>query len=45
LHHPALRDIPRISIPQAWTVCGSAAYARAARGMAQQIARFDARHR
>ncbi|ETI58557.1 iron ABC transporter [Sphingobium sp. C100] len=45
LHHPALRDIPRISIPQAWTVCGSAAYARAARGMAQQIARFDAGHR
>lgn len=38
LHHPALKDIPRISIPQAWTVCGSPAYAQAARGMAEQIA-------
>ncbi len=37
LHHPALRDIPRISIPQAWTVCGSPAYVLAARGMADQI--------
>jgi iron complex transport system substrate-binding protein len=39
LHHPALRDIPRISIPQAWTVCGGPAYVRAARSMADQIAR------
>ena len=31
LHHPALKDIPRISIPQAWTVCGSPAYTTAAR--------------
>lgn len=38
LHHPALKDIPRISIPQAWTVCGSPAYANAARSMADQIA-------
>ena len=38
LHHPALRDIPRISLPQAWTVCGSPAYVLAARGIAQQIA-------
>ena len=44
LHHPALRDIPRISIPQAWTVCGSAAYVRAAHSMSAQIARFDAQH-
>lgn len=40
LHHPALRDIPRITIPQAWTVCGSPAYTLAARSMAQQIARL-----
>jgi iron complex transport system substrate-binding protein len=39
LHHPALRDIPRISIPQAWTVCGSPAYVRAARGIADQLDR------
>lgn len=39
LHHPALRDIPRISIPQAWTVCGGPAYVKAARGMAEQIGR------
>jgi iron complex transport system substrate-binding protein len=39
LHHPALKDIPRISIPQAWTVCGSPAYAQAAHSMARQIAR------
>jgi len=41
LHHPALKDIPRISVPQAWTVCGSPAYAQAARSMAAQIARID----
>jgi iron complex transport system substrate-binding protein len=41
LHHPALKHIPRISIPQAWTVCGSPAYTRAARSMAAQIARHD----
>lgn len=39
LHHPALAGIPRISIPQAWTVCGSPAYVRAARSMAAQIER------
>lgn len=38
LHHPALKDIPRISVPQALTVCGSPAYTRAARSMADQIA-------
>ncbi|MDV3458959.1 ABC transporter substrate-binding protein [Sphingomonas sp. HF-S4] len=38
LHHPALAGIPRISIPQAWTVCGSPAYVQAAQGMAAQIA-------
>lgn len=41
LHHPAIKDIPRISIPQAWTVCGSPAYVQAARSMTAQIARID----
>lgn len=41
LHHPALKDIPRISVPQAWTVCGSPAYTQAARSMADQIARLE----
>lgn len=41
LHHPAIRDIPRISVPQAWTVCGSPAYTQAARSMTAQIARID----
>lgn len=39
LHHPALRGIPRISIPQAWTVCGGPAYVLAARGIVEQAAR------
>lgn len=39
LHHPALRRIPRISIPQAWTVCGGPAYVQAARSIAGQAAR------
>ena len=43
LHHPALKDIPRISVPQAWTVCGSPAYTQAARSMAQQIARIGSK--
>lgn len=41
LHHPALDGIPRISVPQAWTVCGSPAYVDAARSIAAQIARID----
>ncbi|MDO9370292.1 MAG: ABC transporter substrate-binding protein [Sphingopyxis sp.] len=41
LHHPALRDIPRISVPQAWTVCGSPAYTQAARSMVAQIIRLE----
>jgi iron complex transport system substrate-binding protein len=45
LHHPALKDIPRISVPQAWTVCGSPAYTQAARSMAAQIARFEGKAR
>jgi iron complex transport system substrate-binding protein len=45
LHHPALRDIPRISIPQAWIVCGTQAYALAARSIAGQIMQWDRAHR
>jgi iron complex transport system substrate-binding protein len=41
LHHPALKDIPRISVPQAWTVCGSPAYTRAARSMVDQIVHLE----
>lgn len=41
LHHPALKDIPRISVPQAWTVCGSPAYTHAARSLTVQIAKLD----
>lgn len=37
LHHPALRGIPRISVPQAWTVCGGPAYVKAARAMATAL--------
>ncbi|GFE74737.1 ABC transporter substrate-binding protein [Novosphingobium sp. TCA1] len=37
LHHPILRGIPRIAIPQAWTVCGGPAYVKAARAMAAQV--------
>jgi iron complex transport system substrate-binding protein len=37
LHHPALKDIPRIRLPQAWTVCGGPAYVEAARSLAQQV--------
>jgi iron complex transport system substrate-binding protein len=39
LHHPALADIPRIAIPQSWTVCGGPAYVRAARAIAAALAR------
>lgn len=37
LHHPALRNIPRIWLPQAWTVCGSPAYVFAAESLARQL--------
>ncbi len=39
LHHPLLREIPRLRIPQAWTVCGGPAYVDAARSLAMQVAR------
>ncbi|WP_283419771.1 ABC transporter substrate-binding protein [Sphingopyxis sp. Geo48] len=41
LHHPALKHIPRISIPEAWTVCGSPGYASAAHAIIAQIAAID----
>ena len=37
LHHPALRSIPRIRVPQAWTVCGGPAYVQAARSIVAQV--------
>lgn len=41
LHHPALRGIARLWIPQAWTVCGSPEYVLAARSLARQIRAVD----
>jgi len=32
-----LRDIARISLPQAWTVCGGPAYVQAARALSQAV--------
>lgn len=43
LHHPALRNIPRISVPEAWTVCGGPAYVLAAQTLAEQIQRHQRR--
>ncbi|MEJ7933763.1 ABC transporter substrate-binding protein [Sphingobium sp. AN558] len=37
LHHPLLRHIPRLRIPQAWTVCGGPAYILAAESLARQL--------
>lgn len=45
LHHPALVSIPRIYMPQAWTVCGGPAYVQAARGLAEQIQQHDSKSR
>lgn len=38
LHHPILAAIPRISVPQAWTVCGGPAYVQAARTLSDAVA-------
>lgn len=38
LHHPVLRGIPRLLLPQAWTVCGGPAYVLAAESLARQLA-------
>ena len=40
LHHPALKNIPRLRIPEAWTVCGGPAYVQAAQSLAAQISRY-----
>lgn len=40
LHHPALANIPRIYLPQAWTVCGGPAYVKAARSLVRQIKQY-----
>jgi len=39
LHHPALADIKRLRLPEAWTVCGGPAYVLAARSLAAQLGR------
>ncbi|MDF0488731.1 ABC transporter substrate-binding protein [Sphingomonas sp. H39-1-10] len=38
LHHPILDRIPRLRLPEAWTVCGGPAYVLAAQSLARQIA-------
>lgn len=40
LQHPALRRIPRVTLPQAWTVCGSPAYVDAARSLSAQLSKL-----
>lgn len=37
MHHPVLDGIPRVAIPQAWTVCGGPAYVKAARALAKGV--------
>jgi len=37
LRHPILRAIPRIRLPQAWTVCGGPAYVEAAHSIVAQL--------
>lgn len=37
MHHPVLDGIPRVAIPQAWTVCGGPAYVKAARALVQGV--------
>jgi iron complex transport system substrate-binding protein len=38
LHHPAIADIPRIRVQQAWTVCAGPALVRAVRSVTAQLA-------
>ena len=40
LHHPALAGIPRLSLPQAWTVCSGPAYVDAARLLVAELQRY-----
>jgi iron complex transport system substrate-binding protein len=37
LHHPVLARIPRLSLPQSWTVCGGPAYVSAADSLSRQL--------
>ncbi|MBZ9646681.1 ABC transporter substrate-binding protein [Sphingobium sp. 3R8] len=37
LRHPLLKDIKRLRLPQAWTVCGGPAYVDAVRSLVNQI--------
>ncbi len=37
LHHPALTAVPRISLPQSWTVCGGPSYVRAAQAITARL--------
>ncbi|QGP79024.1 ABC transporter substrate-binding protein [Sphingobium sp. CAP-1] len=37
LHHGAITPIPRISLPQSWTVCGGPAYVQAARAITARL--------
>lgn len=39
LHHPLLGAIPRLRLPEAWTVCGGPAYVLAAESLARQLRR------
>ncbi|HEX7853090.1 MAG TPA: ABC transporter substrate-binding protein [Sphingobium sp.] len=39
LHHPALNGMKRLSVPQAWTVCGGPFYVQAAQDLARQMTR------
>lgn len=39
LHHPVLNSIPRLRLPEAWTVCGGPAYVLAAESLARQLSR------
>ncbi|MHA6722524.1 ABC transporter substrate-binding protein [Sphingomonas sp. RS2018] len=41
LHHPALRGIPVLWIPQTWTVCGGPDYVRAAESLTRQLRALD----
>ncbi|WP_242146215.1 ABC transporter substrate-binding protein [Sphingomonas sp. BAUL-RG-20F-R05-02] len=43
LHHPALDRIPRLHLPEAWTVCGSPAYVQAAQSLVRQVTASRAR--
>ncbi len=43
LHHPILDAIPRLRLPQAWTVCGGPAYVLAAQSLSRQLRAADRR--